>query len=439
MDLGSTLTEILNIDWPELSKEVKEKTKILLIDHFGAALGGVQAELSDVAQRYVLTHHSQGNTTVLSPSLRSASLSGSVFANATFASALDIDDGYRLAAGHPGSSVIPVALAVGEELDVSGKDFLSSVVTGYEIATRTGKVTYSKPEDRFFGSGTWASVGAAAAAARLYDLSTEKFVQSLGITEAHTPLSPNMKSIANGSMVKESIGWGALTGLNGALLAREGFTGVVPEIIADNEKADLESIGEKFLLLDIYLKPYASCRWTQPAIEGLRKIKRENEVMPGETSEIIVETFEKALSLNNPHPETSVAAQYSLPFVLAAYYLDEYLGPEQISSKAIGREDIRSLAEKVSLEVNDEIERRFPKECLSQVTIKMSDGSEFSSGVLKSRGTPDNPLSKEEVRAKFRRLSTGIMAKHQQSLILDGIDTLEKHDLRDIIRNFTFN
>ncbi len=205
--MNTALASLVSFTWEQLSPDVQRCVKQRLLNHLGAAIAGTQTPEGMAAIRFAARSLSGEGATVLGRS-STGSVLGAAFANATLASALDVDDGYRLAAGHPGAVVIPAALAIGERIGARGDAFLTAVVVGYELATRTGAIMYRDNPTRFFGSGAWASAGAAGAAAILLGLDVDGVVQALGVTEAHTPLAPNMKTIACGSMVKESIGWG---------------------------------------------------------------------------------------------------------------------------------------------------------------------------------------------------------------------------------------
>jgi 2-methylcitrate dehydratase PrpD len=233
-------------------------------------------------------------------------------------------------------------------------------------------------------------------------------------------------------MVKESIGWGGLTGITGALLAREGFTGVTPILLEPPYRDSLADLGHRFRVLDTYLKLYACCRWAHPAIEGVREILRDHDIRPEAITEVHVETFGKALSLNNPAPESSEAAQYSLPFAVAAFLLDGEVGPQQVV-RGVSRPDILALARRIVITMDDDLEQPFPRECLARVTITTKDGRLFRSGTMACRGDPERPLSEEEIHMLFCQLVQPFVVKEGTTRIREAVETLEKMPLRRFI------
>lgn len=427
---------LLEIRWEDIPEQVKKCIKYRVLDFLGNALAGTESEVGKVSVAFAEKVFRGKQATILFPGAPRATILGAVYANATLASALDLDDGYSLAAGHPGAAVISSAFALGEYLKISGQRFLEAVLIGYEIATRTGQAVYAATRDRFFGSGAWASAGAAAVAAFLLSLPQERFVEALGITEAYTPLSPNLKSIANGSMVKESIGWGAVTGVAGALLAEEGFTGVVPILLEPDYLELLSDIGRNFRVLETYLKEYACCRWIHPAIEGVRDLTERFQIKRDEIVKIHISTFAKALALNNRYPTSSVAAQYSLPFAIAAFLCDGNFGPEQLCKNSLSRPEIVELAGKVEISVDPEFEACFPAKRVAKVTITTVSGESFTTIVVGSRGDPERPLSEKEVEGKFERLVTKVLKSWEAKKIQKMIKDLENINFKKFINFF---
>jgi 2-methylcitrate dehydratase PrpD len=424
---------LLDLTWDKAPIGVRRGIKLRVLDVLGAIFAAVDTKEGKITSRFVKSFFAGEDASILVSGAPKCSLLGAAIANATLASALDIDDGYRLACGHPGSVIIPAAMAVGEWQKVSGQRFLESIIVGYEVATRTGQATYLDAKDRFFGSGAWASSGAAAAAGFLLSLSEQSFIEALGITEAYTPLAPNLKSIANGSMVKESIGWGAATGIAGSLLARDGFTGVVPILLNPGYHYLAEDLGCCFRVPDTYFKLYAVCRWAHPAVEGVRELRDRFKIKPESVDKIRVETFPKALTIGNPAPTTPVAAQYSLPFAVAAFLQDGVIGPKQVTDTAILREELLAMAKRVELVVDAEIKARFPEECLARVTITTKDGENYRSGIMGSRGDPERPLSVDEIKGKFRRLTKGTLSDRAVCDIWEAVEGLEEYPFEDFV------
>jgi len=175
-------------------------------------------------------------------------------------------------------------------------------------------------------------------------------LNAMGTAEYHAPIAPMMKGIETPSMGKDSIGWGAMVAMMSVLMAAKGFTGIKPIFDDTPQREWVESLGHHYEMLNLYFKPYAVCRWAQPAIAGALKVSKDNEIIPEDIVRIQVRTFKEAKSLSDIHPQNTEEAQYNLAFPLAAALIDGEVGPEQILPPRIFSSQILELADKVDTE-----------------------------------------------------------------------------------------
>jgi 2-methylcitrate dehydratase PrpD len=159
---------------------VKAIARKCVVDVVACAIGGSGIESSKIINDYC-TERFAGRESQVWLDGKLLSAPGAAFVNAVMASALDIDDGSRTALGHPGGVIIPAVAAVGQRIDCSYRDFLVAVVFGYDIGVRFGEVLLKNTTERFHGTGTWGVVGAAAGIAKLLRLSSDVFLNALGI------------------------------------------------------------------------------------------------------------------------------------------------------------------------------------------------------------------------------------------------------------------
>ncbi|NPV71159.1 MAG: MmgE/PrpD family protein [Firmicutes bacterium] len=420
---------ITGLEWDCIPEDVVEHAKMCLLDYLACMRAGSATEATQAARRFASLWFGGPQTSALGGRERMGLL-GAVFCNAIAASELDIDDGHRAALGHPGAAIIPAALGVGGMLRSSGKELLASIIVGYEVGVRAGEIIYSQSKERFFGSGTWAAIGVAAASARLLRLSRPQSSAAIGIAEAHAPLTPVMKSIASGAMVKESLGWAAVTGVSAALLAREGFEGV--ESVLDEAK-EPQRWGDEYYIKRVYFKQYPSCRWSHPVLDAITALLRHHPLGADEVQEVRVYTFAKALSLANYRPKTVHHAQYSIPFTVGALLVRGDVTPRDISPESIHDARLLDVARRVRLILDPDREKVFPDKCTARVVIVKRDGAFLESPVIQARGDWDNPFTREEMIGKFLRLTTGALTEHQQRLTLRLVDGLERSELREVV------
>ncbi|MEA5386843.1 MmgE/PrpD family protein [Haloarculaceae archaeon H-GB11] len=197
-----------------------------VVDTLGAIVAGFRVEGIDETADYAAVTFSDGEHTILDGSGRELCLEGAVLANGMACNALDIDDGSRIAEGHPAATVIPAALAEAERQDATVGEFLDAVLAGYEVACRVA-LTLKEWTGMYNGSGSWGAVGAAGAVARLRDADHETTRHALGIAEWNAPINPVMRSVRTpgSGFTKDGIGWGGLVGAMAANVAERGLQG----------------------------------------------------------------------------------------------------------------------------------------------------------------------------------------------------------------------
>jgi len=418
----------LGLDWNGLPEPVRRQARLALRDALGATIAGSRAPVARIAARAARDVWGGGAASILLSGVRTTA-PGAAFANGCLANAFDIDDGYRPVKGHPGAAVIPAALAAAEVRGSSGSAFLAAAVAGYEVAMRAGPALH-QAYGYYHGSGSWAALGAAAAAGKLLGLTEEQLTDAAGIAEYHGPLAPIMRCVEHPGMVKDGIGWGAAAGVSAAQLAACGFTGLPSVFDVHPEAADF---GGGYKILELYFKPHACCRWAQPAVDAIGRIRERHPFDPGAVAGVRLATFEAATRLGPVLPATTEEAQYSLAWPIAAALVDGCVGPEQVSEARLGDPRIRDLAQRVDATVSPELERRFPAETLCAIEIQMQDGTVFRSGVCGARGDPADPLSPGELRDKFRRLAEPVIGAERTARVEAALETLESGSVEDLL------
>jgi 2-methylcitrate dehydratase PrpD len=294
------------------------------------------------------------------------------------ANALDIDDGYRCIKGHPGACVLPTLLAASERCaSLSGEVFLTALIVGYELGIRAGLIRHALHQT-YHSSGSWGAIAGAAAADKVLGLSGDTLRQALGIAEYHAPIAPMMKGIETPCMGKDSVGWGAMVGMASVLMAQRSFTGVEP-LFSDAPNPEwVTSLGDRYEVLKLYFKPYAGCRWAQPAVAGVLEIAHQNSVAPNDISRIRVRTFAAAVKLSRTHPQNTEQAQYNLAYPVAAALIDGELGPRQVLPPRIHDGAVLALADRVEAKAVPEYEQAFPEKAYADVEVVTQDGRIFT-------------------------------------------------------------
>lgn len=419
---------VRDVRYATLPDDVISQAKRCVLDLLGVAIAGSTTPMAKVSSRFASGQFGPGSSTVIGSTIPLSGL-GATWVNGICASALDMDDGHRLAMGHPGAAVIPTALTLAEITGASGADFLAAVVAGYEVAVRVSISRTPAYKASHYSTGIWGVTGSVAAAAKLLQFDSQAWQSALGIAISHGPFPPGGVLVHDG-MVKEAIGWAGVVGYSSALLAREGFGGPADALDRSGryDPAQLMAgLGQQYALLKTYFKPYASCRWSHPAIDGVLKLAREHDLAPDEVDQIQIEGFQQITRLQNPCPTTTVAAQYSIPFAIALAFSYGGIGPGELTEETLQNQEVVRLAQKVRLVVDPELARLFPAKTATRVTIHTGHGT-FTTMVEYPRGNPENPLTDAELAAKYHGLTAEVMGEERSKELAEAVSLLEDTD-----------
>ena len=423
---GELVSFVRRLDPVHIAETTLHQASRCVLDLLGVAIAGTRTPMAQISAQFAFEQFAAGKCTVIG-ARQSLGVTGAAWVNCNAASALDLDDGHRMAMGHPGATVIPSALAVAETAGVTGREFLAAIIAGYEVAVRASVARVPWYKERMYSSGIWGVFGAAVAAGRLLGFDQATLQSAIGNAGSHGPFPPGGLQ-ANHSMVKEVIGWAGMTGCAAALLAEEGFLG--PEDILDysgrwDTAPLLDGLGDpnRYAILDTYFKPYAVCRWAHSSVDGVLDLLTQHSIQPGDIRQIWVETFDEVTRLVNYAPRNAIAAQFSIPFALAIAVLRRRIEPEDVSEANLRLPEILNLARKVEVVVDPEIDAQFPAKTIARVTIVTARGP-VQTTVEYPRGNPENPLSDEALAAKFRSLTIRIIGEQTCESLLAAIADL---------------
>lgn len=414
----STVDFVHDLRFADVPADVVARAKRCLLDLIGVAAAGLETDLSRICRGFAVRQMgAQGRGSRIMFDGRSASPAGAAYAGASTIDAFDAHDGHALTKGHAGVAVLPSLLSVADaEGGVDGLECLTSLVLGYEIATRAGIALHASVGD-YHTSGAWNALGCAAIVARKLGLGSGATGHAFGIAEYHGPRSQMMRCIDHPTMLKDGSGWGAFAGVSAAYLAADGFTGAPATTVEAAEHAELwGDLGARWRIRELYFKSYPICRWADPALEATRNLVHRHRINKERIVCVRVETFAEAVRLESRGPSTTEEAQYSLGFPIAAFLVRGRLGASEITAESLQDGEIGAMAEHVTLCERAEFSRRFPAERLAVVTIEQDDGAVFVSEPTSARGDPATPLTDGELLGKFRRLTANLSSETQAGI-----------------------
>ena len=422
-----------SLHYDDLPQLVQEQAVRCLYDLVATAAAGSQTELSSIIHRHAQQQFAApAQGPCASPLLggNPVSAAGAALAGGMMIDAIDSHDGHRLTKGHVGCALLPglVALLEATGRQLSGPEFITLLVAGYEIGTRAGIALHATAPD-YHTSGAWNAVNCAALGAHLMGASEEQFEHAIGIAEYHGPRSQMMRGVDHPTMLKDGSGWGAMTGVSAAFLAMDGFTGAPALTVTDPEmEAIWDDLGTNWRIMEQYFKPYPCCRWAHPGIDATLSVIQGRNIDLDQIKEIKVHTFHEATRLDQGIPANTEQAQYAIAFPIAAALVHGKVEVAQIDG--IGLTDAATLAlcSRVSFVEDEAYNTVFPAERWAHVSIALQDGKLLTSEPHTAVGDPDNPITESRLKAKYVALTYPVWGEEKAQRVMDATRSLLESD-----------
>jgi len=418
---------------------VIDKLKLNILDGIACCLVGSALPWTRKVADMVAADGGVPSATVIGMG-RTAPLSGAVLINATAGHAFELDDIHRDAILHPNSIAVPVALNVAEYLGgASGPDVLTAIVAGYEAGNRIGAAAGTDLLLRgFHPQGVVGPFCAAVTAARLMKLDAEQMLNAMGIAGS---LGSGLMASQEGAMVKRlHSGHAAEAGVRGALLARDGFTGISDVVEAEyggflaafSGKVELarvtDGLGKIWETAETGFKPHATVTSIHAALDALLAVMRNNGLTAADIAEIHA-------GVSNPtyvhcawsyEAQSITAAQMNIYYGLAMIALNGRAFVGEFTEDAIHDPATLAFIKKITASIDDEIEARGAAfRHMARVSVTTTDGRTLSETVTRRKGSPDNPLSADEVEAKYFALVERVLSKDQATAVRDMVFALD--------------
>src|SRR5215475_4058074 len=433
---------VSGLTYERIPVEVRERIKLLVLDSLGCAIYGADLEWCRLLRETCAGLDATRTTSVWGTAERLSSPHAAL-ANGTQVQGFELDDVHRQGVLHVGAVTLPALIAVAEShADLSGREFLAAAVAGYEIGPRVGKCMGQEHIGQGWHSGATVGVySAAAGAARALRLSADAAVHALGIAGTQ---SAGLMAAQYGAMVKRMhAGRAAQSGLYGALLAKDGFTGIVDVFEApyggfcttfsrsqDRFKLDELSagLGERFETLRIALKFYSCVGSNHTTLDAIRDIQRRRPFKLDEIAKIVVHGSQVTVDhVGWPYrPEGLTSAQLNLPFCVATLLLEGDVFVDQFKPEAVDDRARIELSRKVEVVHDPAITAQG-----SAFRHKVRVDIQFRNGTVESetreapRGSEQSFASEGEIVEKFKKLTRQAMSEPRQNALVDVVLNME--------------
>src|SRR5580700_9572094 len=432
-----------SLGFDDLPADVVEATKLRVMDVIGLSLAGAETPFGRSTRAAVIALSPPGPCRVLGTGDK-LGVTAAALANGAFSQALEFDDTHNESIVHMSSPAVAAALALSEIGPVSGRDLIAAVALGNEISCRVGSVASGQFHKRgFHPTGLFATFGAAYLASKLLGLDAEGMARAAGIAGSFA--SGLLECWVDGTQTKFlHPGWSAQSGITAALLARSGVTGPaqvfegrwglfasqVQDSSAHRDLARISAgLGQHWESRNSSFKPLPAAHEIHPHISAVLRLKAKHGIQAGDVERmecpvtafivgIVCEPTEEKFA-----PASDSHGRVSLQYSLAEALYHGALGKTAYQPDSLTNPEILALARRVQYHVDPSYPG--PGRFKGAVKIVLKDGRSFEEVEEYNRGSAENPMTYQELRAKFDDNAGGFLSAEQRDRLAAEIGRLE--------------
>ena len=423
----------LNLRYEDIPTDAVKEAKRFLLDSMGCALAAVKNEDMQAMYRFTEKLGGAPEATVIGTGLQTNAPNAALM-NCLLTRALDYNDIYwEQDPSHP-SDIIGAALAAAEANGKDGRDALVAILIAYELEMRWCHAAEPGVREVGWHHATLTQFVSPLVAGRMYDLDLDQMIAAVGISgSSHFTLGgvvaghlTNMKNTAD-PLASQA-------GVIAAMMAREGYEGPV-EVLEGKEglfevlnnvewRPDwlVKDLGQDFMITQCSYKAFPTEALTHQPISAALQVCREHNLAAEDVAEILVETTTRGADiLSDPSkfaPKTKETADHSLPYVIAAAVADGNVLPDSFSDEKLKDPRIWDLLSKIKVIADPEIDALFPGVKRAHVAITTMAGETHHAQVDHAKGSPQNPMSDDEIMSKFRANAEGVIDPARQDEII---------------------
>ena len=438
----------------DLPHDVVQLARGFILDGVGVALAGSTDECARIVQTQIRHINGRRESSILGTSLR-APAPLAALANGVAGHAMDYDDTqlstsreavYGLLT-HPTTPVLAAVLAIGETEKITGGEFVLAYILGVEVECRIADAIHPRHyQSGFHSTATMGGLGAATAVGKILRFKEEPLLRTFGIAASMASgLRENF-----GTMTKPlHAGRAAQNGLTAALLARDGFT-AAPNILEArrgffnamaggyDESKIVGHLGAPYFMKapGISIKPYPSGSLSHPAQDLILDLVHQHDLTANNIAHIEVGTNANVPNaLIYPMPKTALEGKFSIPFCMAIAVLERKAGIGQFTDRKVRDKKVVDLMKRVTLYVDDELEKLGYDQVRSRVRIKLINGEVIEGRYDVARGHPEKQMSWLELTDKFRDCADLVLPRQSSEELIELIGRIER--LKNLTRLFS--
>lgn len=428
-------THFSTFTYDSLTPQARKAVKRLLLDYLGVGVAGSQTGSGKVARQFAASIGGHPQATLIGDGARVPAMQAAL-ANAISSHSVELDDIDVLALFHFSPPVYSAALATAEQVGADGRALLAALAAGCEMMERLSKAANNSLRNRHYHTTPTCGVfGATIASGLLLGLSEEQIVSSLGMAGAQ---SGGLMEMYGPSMQKRfNPGPASRNGVTAAAMAKLGFTGAATIFEGErgflaaftdrNDPGQLTLDLDKPYQLDIEFKPYSCARPIHNAIDCALEIRKQHAPDLNRIKSMTMARHpDWALYHQNARPQTYHEAQVSLPYSVAVAFTDGQALFPQYNNARLKEPMLLKLSEMLKITVDDTL----PRGVSCRLTVEMDDGVKYVSQVDYPKGSIQNSMSDDELRAKFDSLTVPVLGASRSAEAAAIIGDIE--NCRDI-------
>lgn len=400
---------VVNTRYENLSTATIDAAKLAFRDWVGCVL--ISGRTAKAARMAAVAAEEQaaGNSLVFASGQRT-SPHWAAFANGA-AHAVELDDVHMGSIIHGGIVVCPAALALAEQLGVDGKKLIEGLVVGFDVAYRIGEAIAKTHYLMFHSTGTVATFGAAAAAAKIYGLNVEQTCWALGNAASQAAGLWEYLRIGDDTKLLHPAK-AAMNGVLAASLARHGFTGSDTGIEGErgfvatvagsvNWDVMVKDLGRKFKVEENGYKLHACCRHGHVSIDNALRIAEQHDVKPEQIRAIRVGLNRNSCqTLGDADPPSPYKAKFSLAFFMANSFIYRKVGMEAFTEERLRDPQVRALMAKVDMHEVPSFTATYPTLWEASLEVHLHDGRVLKTVGKMPNGDPQTTMPMDLFDAK---------------------------------------
>jgi 2-methylcitrate dehydratase PrpD len=437
--------------YEQLPIQLVELGKKSMLDSLGLALSGSVADSGKISRAYLDELGFSKHIATVIGSATKVPARFAAFVNGIAMHADDYDDTqlaveptrvYGLLT-HPTTPVFSAALAASEADGRSGRDLIEAYHLGLEVETKISEAIAPRHyEDGFHSTGTCGVFGSTVAIAKLRHLDTRAIASALGVAGSQSSgLRANF-----GTMTKPlQAGHAAEVGLMGVDLVQLGWTASTeilesPQGFFHAEGGGYEAnsihqkLGKPWTLISpgVSIKPFPSGSLTHPAMSQIAELIEKRDIKASQVESVRVGTNRNMPNaLIHHRPTTGLQAKFSMEYCVAVFFVYRKAGLAEFTDEAVNNPEVQEMLRRVEFVVSPEAEAAGYDKMTTLIDVHLRDGRTISSRADFAKGSPQFPMTFDEVAEKFLDAAAYAKWDKMKSIkIVDSIRHLE--DLPDV-------